>query len=122
MEVRWRDPPYLPTINSLEMANVVEETAKSVLGEDRFQRIGAPTMAGEDFSYMASELQSCSSALCFFTMLQQHSSTFIIVKEIAKSIPQSMLVRLVNHSMAGKDSGGWLEGHMAQSALILQYS
>ena len=69
VEVRWRDPPYLPTINSLEMSNVVEETAKSVLGEDRFQSIGAPTMAGEDFSYMASELHSCSLALCCFTVL-----------------------------------------------------
>ena len=68
VEVRWRDPPYLPTINSLEMSNVVEETAKSVLGEDRFQSIGAPTMAGEDFSYMASKLCFCSLALSCFTV------------------------------------------------------
>ena len=72
VEVRWRDPPYLPTINSLEMSNVVKETAKSVLGEDRFQSIGAPTMAGEDFSYMASALHSCSLALCCFNVLEKH--------------------------------------------------
>lgn len=53
VEVTWRDPPYPPTINNLEMADVVEEAAKGLVGEDRWQRLAAPTMAAEDFSFMA---------------------------------------------------------------------
>ena len=58
LEVTWRDPPYLPTINNLEMTGIVEEAALSLVGPDRFLRLPAPTMAAEDFGYMAREFPS----------------------------------------------------------------
>jgi metal-dependent amidase/aminoacylase/carboxypeptidase family protein len=58
LEVTWREPPYLPTINSLEMTGIVEEAAVGLVGPDRFLRLPAPTMAAEDFGYMAREFLS----------------------------------------------------------------
>ncbi len=55
LEVAWRDPPYLPTINNLEMTGFVEEAALGLVGPDRFLRLPVPTMAAEDFGYMARE-------------------------------------------------------------------
>ena len=58
LEVTWRDPPYLPTINNLEMTGIVEEAAVGLVGPDRFLRLPAPIMAAEDFGYMAREFLS----------------------------------------------------------------
>ena len=58
VEVAWRDPPYLPTVNNLDMVSIVEEAARGLFGEDRWQRLAAPTMAAEDFGFMARA--SCS--------------------------------------------------------------
>ena len=53
VEVSWRDPPYIPTVNNLEMVGIMEEAAKGLFGPDRWQRLAAPTMAAEDFGFMA---------------------------------------------------------------------
>ena len=53
VEVTWRDPPYIPTVNNLDMVSFVEEAAKGLVGEDRWQRLAVPTMAAEDFGFMA---------------------------------------------------------------------
>ena len=55
VEVTWRDPPYIPTVNNLEMVSFVEEAAKGLVGEDRWQHLAVPTMAAEDFGFMACE-------------------------------------------------------------------
>ena len=63
LEVTWRDPPYIPTVNNLEMVSFVEEAAKGLVGEDRWQRLAVPTMAAEDFGFMARASLSLLSSI-----------------------------------------------------------
>lgn len=50
---------FLPTINTPQMATLVELTAAHVLGEDRVVRLEEPSMTGEDFSYFLQKVPGC---------------------------------------------------------------
>ena len=67
VEVSWRDPPYPPTINNLEMVGFVEEAAKGLVGEGGWQPMAVPTMAAEDFGFMARASQPFSRGLLMST-------------------------------------------------------
>ncbi|CAL5224261.1 g6919 [Coccomyxa viridis] len=52
-EVKWSAQAYIPTVNDAKMVSVVEEAATKLVGADRWQRLAEPTMAGEDFGFLA---------------------------------------------------------------------
>ena len=52
-DVKWSEQAYIPTVNDAKMVSVVEEAARKLVGVDRWQRLAEPTMAGEDFGFLA---------------------------------------------------------------------
>ncbi len=52
-EVRWSEQAYGATVNAPEMVGLVEGAAKQLVGASRWQRLPEPTMAAEDFSFLA---------------------------------------------------------------------
>lgn len=71
VEIRWRQPPYPPTVNdetvSLEVARLAEE-----LVGDKWLRLENPSMGGEDFSFLARKSST--------TILAADSDSLKIVK------------------------------------------
>lgn len=61
----WRTPHYLPTVNDPPTFHTVERLAKNLLGDSRWVNLDAPSMGGEDFSFLASE-SSLPGFLSFF--------------------------------------------------------
>jgi metal-dependent amidase/aminoacylase/carboxypeptidase family protein len=52
-EVEWSAQAYGPTVNDPELVSLVEGAAKKLAGAPRWQRLAEPTMAAEDFSFLA---------------------------------------------------------------------
>ena len=52
-EVKWSEQAYIPTVNDAKLVSVVEEAAVKLAGADRWQRMAEPTMAAEDFGFLA---------------------------------------------------------------------
>lgn len=53
VELRWGDVAYGPTINARPMVARVEAAAQGMGNGVRWLHMEEPTMAGEDFSFMA---------------------------------------------------------------------
>lgn len=53
--VAWSEQAYGPTVNAPEMVALVEGVARQLVGSSRWQRLLEPTMAAEDFSFLAGE-------------------------------------------------------------------
>ena len=58
--VRWSEQAYGPTVNAPELVTLVEGVAGQLVGAGRWQRLPEPTMAAEDFSFLA------GGGLCLF--------------------------------------------------------
>ena len=52
-ELKWSDQAYIPTVNDAKLVSLVEEAAGKLVGIDRWHRLAEPTMAAEDFSFLA---------------------------------------------------------------------
>jgi len=52
-ELKWSDQAYIPTVNDAKLVSLVEEAAGKLVGVDRWHRLAEPTMAAEDFSFLA---------------------------------------------------------------------
>ena len=52
-EVEWSAQAYGPTVNDPALVSLVEEAAGQLVGPARWQRLAEPTMAAEDFSFLA---------------------------------------------------------------------
>ena len=52
-EVKWSDQAYGPTVNNKEMVQVVQDAATELVGPEHVEILEEPTMAGEDFSFLA---------------------------------------------------------------------
>ena len=55
VDFKWRTPHYLPTVNAPETTLAVEQLAKSLVGDKNWISLEAPSMGGEDFSFIASK-------------------------------------------------------------------
>ena len=51
--VRWSEQAYGPTVNAPELVSLLEGVAGQLVGSDRWHRLPEPTMAAEDFSFLA---------------------------------------------------------------------
>ena len=60
--VGWKEREYGATRNDASLVNLVEAAAGGISGA-RWLRLEAPTMAAEDFSFMAGAAQICSGRL-----------------------------------------------------------
>lgn len=58
VKIGWREPHYPPTVNDAATTLDVEKLAKKLVGEDKWTTLQAPSMGGEDFSFLASEHSS----------------------------------------------------------------
>lgn len=70
-DVRWSEQAYGATVNAPEMVGLVQDAAKQLVGASRWQRLPEPTMAAEDFSFLAGEppsplgqLEACCTGQC----------------------------------------------------------
>lgn len=69
-ELKWSDEAYIPTVNDAKLVSMVEEAAGKLVGAQRWQRLAEPTMAAEDFSFLAGaaaayhEIQCCPLEAC----------------------------------------------------------
>ena len=52
-ELKWSDQAYIPTVNDAKLVSLVEEAAGKLVGIDRWHRLAEPTMAAEDFGFLA---------------------------------------------------------------------
>ena len=52
-ELKWSEQAYIPTINDGRMVAMVEAAAQKLVGSARWQRMAEPTMAAEDFGFLA---------------------------------------------------------------------
>ena len=86
-EVTWRDPPYIPTVNNLEMVAMVEEAAQGLVGEERWQRLTAPTMAAEDFGFMARASRSLLHVAACVSVLAHNAAGRLARARVAQQIP-----------------------------------
>ena len=50
---RWSDQAYGPTVNSREVVDIVQKAGAGLLGQERVTLLEEPTMAAEDFSFLA---------------------------------------------------------------------
>ena len=69
-DLRWREHPYPPLINDPASVDVVERVAKQLVGDEGWERLPAPSMAAEDFSFLARE--SYFHAIDFTLQLYHH--------------------------------------------------
>ena len=58
-DLRWREHPYPPLVNDQASVDVVERIAKQLVGAKGWERLPAPSMAAEDFSFLARESYYC---------------------------------------------------------------
>lgn len=65
-EVKWSEQAYIPTVNDAKLVSVVEAAAGKLVGAERFERLAEPTMAAEDFSFLA----GLQIALCSLSCLE----------------------------------------------------
>ena len=70
-EVRWSEQAYGATVNDPEIVGLVEGVAEQLVGASRWQRLLEPTMAAEDFSFLAGaprvsfgQLECCCIGRC----------------------------------------------------------
>ena len=60
-EVQWSDQAYGPTVNSQKVVDLVQTAAEGLVGPKKFILLDEPSMAGEDFSFLAGKvLHTCS--------------------------------------------------------------
>ena len=52
-DLKWSEQAYIPTINDKRMVAMVEAAAQKLVGSARWQRMVEPTMAAEDFGFLA---------------------------------------------------------------------
>ena len=52
-DLKWSEQAYIPTINDGRMVAMVEAAAQKLVGAARWQRMAEPTMAAEDFGFLA---------------------------------------------------------------------
>jgi metal-dependent amidase/aminoacylase/carboxypeptidase family protein len=52
-KIQWSETPYIPTVNSREMVERLQDVALRLVGKPRFLLLDEPSMAGEDFSFLA---------------------------------------------------------------------
>ena len=52
-DLKWSEQAYIPTINDGRMVAMVEAAAQKLVGAARWQRMVEPTMAAEDFGFLA---------------------------------------------------------------------
>ena len=57
-DVKWSDQAYIPTVNDPKVVSMVEEAAGKLVGVDRWQRMAEPSMAAEDFGFLAGRTKS----------------------------------------------------------------
>ncbi len=53
LSIKWSDIAYIPTVNSPEMVDQLERVAHRLVGKSGFGRMAEPSMAAEDFSFLA---------------------------------------------------------------------
>ena len=51
--IKWTDIPYIPTVNNPKMVSLVETVAQRFGSKGSWERLPAPTMGAEDFSFLA---------------------------------------------------------------------
>ena len=67
-DLKWSEQAYIPTVNDKRMVAMVEAAAQKLVGGARWQRMAEPTMAAEDFGFLAgaaSALQPVRLSLSF---------------------------------------------------------
>lgn len=52
-KIQWADIPYIPTVNAREMVEELEEVVGILVGKSHFVHLDEPSMAAEDFSFLA---------------------------------------------------------------------
>ena len=52
-DLKWSAEAYIPTVNDGRVVAIVEEAAQKLVGASRWQRLAEPTMAAEDFGFLA---------------------------------------------------------------------
>ena len=57
-DVKWSEQAYIPTVNDPKVVSIVEEAAGKLVGVDRWQRMAEPSMAAEDFGFLAGQIKS----------------------------------------------------------------
>lgn len=70
--VRWSEQAYGPTVNAPDLVTLVEGVAGQLVGAGRWQRLPEPTMAAEDFSFLA------GGGLCLFLDHLHESDSLLI--------------------------------------------
>ena len=55
-DLKWSEQAYIPTVNDARVVARVEEAARKLVGAARWQRMAEPTMAAEDFGFLAGTL------------------------------------------------------------------
>ena len=51
--IKWTPIPYIPTVNNPKMVSLVETVAQRFGSKGTWERLPAPTMGAEDFSFLA---------------------------------------------------------------------
>ena len=76
-ELQWSDQAYGPTVNSKEVVSIVQRAGEALVGHERVLLLEEPTMAGEDFSFLAGEGQTpCTHT---YTQYGESSWTFPVI-------------------------------------------
>jgi len=75
--------PYPPTINDKAEADFVESVLRTEFGDGQVQRGHAPTMAGEDFAFLAREVPGCYIIIGNGASAPLHNSRFDFDDEAA---------------------------------------
>lgn len=57
-DVKWSDQAYIPTVNDPKVVTMVEEAAEKLAGAQMWQRMAEPSMAAEDFGFLAGQTKS----------------------------------------------------------------
>ena len=52
---KWSEQAYIPTVNDAKVVSIVEEAAGKLARVDRWQRMAEPSMAAEDFGFLAGQ-------------------------------------------------------------------
>ncbi|KAK9815946.1 hypothetical protein WJX72_012465 [[Myrmecia] bisecta] len=61
--VQWSPQPYGPTVNDPQLVSLVESVAIQLLGPAHFRRLAEPSMAAEDFSFLADAVPGTCTAI-----------------------------------------------------------
>lgn len=56
-ELQWSDQAYGPTVNSQEVVTLVQKTGEALVGKEKVVLLEEPTMAAEDFSFLAGTIE-----------------------------------------------------------------